>query len=297
MTIGIRVAAILIAAAAALAFSSGAEARHRGHHRGHSWFSRHQYFALPGLASPHFVRPDDPLDRSRRYDNSKELNDLIRACDQQKQDLAAWPIKNIEQRVRPDDSQRVALDEVESAADKAADMLQATCPVDLPRSLIGRVDSVKKSLSAALQSLDIVGPPVRSFYNSLDEEQRASLIVMMSRGNETRSPDRSILARTCEDPTSIKPLKWPIEQMKYALRPTEAQRTALEEYWTAANNAAKFLNSVCPTETPLSPPARLDVMHQRLNSILQAVESIRPALGNLYDLLSDGQKARLDRMT
>ncbi len=335
--VGIHVGAVL-AAAAVVVFSSGAESGRRGHHYGRhhgvefDWVppSHRRYSVPPGFAGPPFVRPDLPgrvqpyrddtywfgargapgaLDegaasrpreerRAWTAGRSGELEGLARICDQQAQDLAAWPIEKIEQVVRPTDVQRTALYEVQTAASKAAETLRATCPVNVPQAPIGRLDAVEKSLDAMLQSLNIVRPAVENFYNSLNEEQKARLIVMISKASEEQdsSTSRRGLARVCHEPSSIHPVKWPIERVQYALRPTEAQRAVLDEFWATSNKAAKILESNCPTETPLTPSARLETMRQRLDALLQAVRTMRPALGNLYESLSDEQKARFNNM-
>ena len=42
--------------------------------------------------------------------------------------------------------------------------------------------------------------------------------------------------------------------------------------------------------------ARLDAMHGRLAAMVQAIKTIRPALGSFYTSLSDEQKAQFNAM-
>ena len=56
------------------------------------------------------------------------------------------------------------------------------------------------------------------------------------------------------------------------------------------------MNASCSGEQALTPPGRVAAMEQRLNAMLQAVETVRPALTKFYGSLSDEQKARFDRL-
>jgi LTXXQ motif family protein len=44
------------------------------------------------------------------------------------------------------------------------------------------------------------------------------------------------------------------------------------------------------------PPARLEAVRNRLQAMLQAIETIQPALVGFYDVLNDDQKARFNTM-
>ena len=59
---------------------------------------------------------------------------------------------------------------------------------------------------------------------------------------------------------------------------------------------ATELEKSCPTEAPQNPADRLDASTKRLNVMIQAVNSIRPALNNFYASLNDDQKARFNVM-
>ena len=77
---------------------------------------------------------------------------------------------------------------------------------------------------------------------------------------------------------------------------SRATAAALDELNDASNRAAGVLNGNCPTDQPLTPPGRLAAMEQRLNAMLEAVNTVQPALAKFYNLLSDEQKARFDRL-
>ena len=85
---------------------------------------------------------------------------------------------------------------------------------------------------------------------------------------------------------------WPIERIADQVQPTDAQRTLLDQLKDATANAVNLLKSTCPTDLPSTPTGRLAAMRQRIASMLQAVQIVRPALDKLYQSLSDEQKER-----
>jgi hypothetical protein len=61
-------------------------------------------------------------------------------------------------------------------------------------------------------------------------------------------------------------------------------------------NAAEELRVSCPTQIAENPVARLDAMSNRLHAMVQAIETLRPALRNFYASLGDEQKTRFNSM-
>ena len=69
----------------------------------------------------------------------------------------------------------------------------------------------------------------------------------------------------------------PIEQIKKTVRPTGDQLAVLDELKAAALKAQETVKASCPTAVPLTPVARLDAAEARLDTMIQAVQSARPA--------------------
>jgi LTXXQ motif family protein len=88
----------------------------------------------------------------------------------------------------------------------------------------------------------------------------------------------------------------PLEGIERAVRPNEAQRSALRQLQDATSQAANFLQSDCPTYRALTPLGRLEAMEQRLDAMLRAVQTVQPALERFYGSLSDEQKERFNRL-
>ena len=87
---------------------------------------------------------------------------------------------------------------------------------------------------------------------------------------------------------------WRIDRLERVIRPTDAQRAKFDEFKEASNKAADVMRAACPTDMPATMPERMEAMEKRMDAMLQAVKSMRPALDAFYATLSSEQKARLD---
>lgn len=106
---------------------------------------------------------------------------------------------------------------------------------------------------------------------------------------------RSDLSTMCgDDARGIAGL--PLEVYQEITRSNEAQRAALNELATASAKAAADLQASCPTEAALTAPRRLEVMQQRIEAMIAAVQTLRPPLEKFYGLLNDEQKAELNAL-
>jgi LTXXQ motif family protein len=85
---------------------------------------------------------------------------------------------------------------------------------------------------------------------------------------------------------------WPIERIAAQVQPTDPQHLLLDQLKDATANALNLLQSTCATDLPSTPTGRLAAMRQRVASMLQAVQIVRPALDKFYQSLSDEQKER-----
>lgn len=88
--------------------------------------------------------------------------------------------------------------------------------------------------------------------------------------------------------------EWRIARLERALKPTEAQREAFNNFKKASATASQAVSGSCPVTFPSTATARLEAMEKRMEAMLQAVKTIRPAFDALYATLSDEQKVILD---
>jgi hypothetical protein len=89
---------------------------------------------------------------------------------------------------------------------------------------------------------------------------------------------------------------WPFDRIEQAVQPTSDQKGLLDDLKAAANKAAVQFTQACPKIVPMTPPGRLQAMTQRLQAVLDAVETVRPALTAFYESLNDEQKARFNEI-
>jgi hypothetical protein len=90
---------------------------------------------------------------------------------------------------------------------------------------------------------------------------------------------------------------WRVGALEEIVKPTEAQRAALDALKAASTKAADAMAAACPQDYPATSPARLDAMEKRLDAMLQAVKTVRPAVDAFYAALTDEQKRRLDEVS
>jgi hypothetical protein len=85
----------------------------------------------------------------------------------------AFPADRIDQIVKPSAAQRTRLDALAAANAKAADLIKAVCPSQLPNTPPGRLDAEGKRLNAMLQAVKAIRPALENFYSSLSDDQKA----------------------------------------------------------------------------------------------------------------------------
>jgi hypothetical protein len=87
--------------------------------------------------------------------------------------MMAWPTEQIDHVVRPDETQRGKLQNLQSAASQAADTIKAACPADIPPTPPARLTAVGQRLQAMQQGVETMQPALADFYNSLGDDQKA----------------------------------------------------------------------------------------------------------------------------
>ena len=93
------------------------------------------------------------------------------------------------------------------------------------------------------------------------------------------------------DPGAAGLAEWRMERIERLINPTEAQRAALNELRAASSKAAATIAAACPREFPTGASARLELMEKRLDAMLAAIKTVRPAFDAFYATLNDEQKA------
>ena len=141
-------------------------------------------------------------------------------------------------------------------------------------------------------AVTIVQPALDKFYGLLTDEQKAKITALAADQQPARrsdTADNGSCNAAQPDATD-----WPGALIERKVKPTDAQRASLTALQDATAKAADILKSSCPPTDAITPPARLAAVGTRLDAMLQAIGTVRPALDSFYNTLSDEQKAAFD---
>ena len=224
---------------------------------------------------------------------------LAQLCGDDSRDIAGLPIDQIQQSLQLNDAQRAALDDLANASVKAARDIKAACPTQIPVTAPQRIAFMQQRIEAMIAGVGTVQPALEKFYDLLNDEQRAQLnaLVQDQRRREaarnTNTNTNRSLAQSCG---AAQPgvTDWPTAEIEAGIHPTEAQRASLVTLQQTSAKAGDLLKASCPTTEPITPPARLEATANRLDTMLQAVKTVRAALDDFYGKLNDEQKAQFE---
>ncbi len=85
-----------------------------------------------------------------------------------------------------------------------------------------------------------------------------------------------------------------IQKIAQQVEPDQQQQALLNDLRDATAKAVDILQAACPSELPSTPTGRLAAMRARVDAMLQAVETVGPALEKFYASLSDEQRERFN---
>ena len=220
---------------------------------------------------------------------------LTQMCGDDTREIAGLPIDLIDQAVAPTETQRAALEELAKASITAAQNIKAACPTKVSLTAPTRLASMQQRIEAMTAAVATVQPLLDKFYGILDDEQKAQLNALGEdqRKRVTAQNRNRPLAQSC-DVAQPSALQWPTEEIDARLHPTDSQRASLIALKGANAKAAEALKTSCQPSDAVTPPARLAVVGKRLDTMLQAVKSVRSSLEEFYGTLSDEQKAQFE---
>jgi hypothetical protein len=220
---------------------------------------------------------------------------LAQMCGDDSRDVAGLPIDLVAEVVEPTEAQRAALAELGSTSLTAAQNIKAACPTSISLTAPNRLASMQQRIEAMLAAVATVRPALDKFYGLLDDEQKSRLTAIgedQRRRSAARRGSQS-LVQAC-DVAQPAGLKWPAEELDARLHPTDLQRAALEVLQDTSAKAADTLKTSCQADDAVTPPARLAAADKRLDTMLEAVKSVRLALEDFYANLNDEQKAQFE---
>jgi len=225
---------------------------------------------------------------------------IERVCDPD-QGLTAWPFDQIERAVSLTEEQGTLLGELRQASKEAVDAFKASCDPEFAMTPPGRLKGMISRLQASLDAVQIVRPALEKFYNALSDEQKARFNAIGPKigAQQSRTAQaREQASTTSDDCGGAKQglTALPMNRIADAVQPSSAQRAAFDKLAQATDNAVAALESACPDTIALTPVGRMEAMQQRLEAMLDAAETVQPALEVFYAALSSEQKARFNSL-
>jgi LTXXQ motif family protein len=221
-------------------------------------------------------------------------------CKQPGTGITAWPFGEIESKLALTADQKAMLGDVRAAANKAAAVFRDSCPVEsaYPLTPPGRLRAITARLQATLDAVKTVRPPLEVFYNSLSDEQQARFNQLGPAKLRNNAETRAALPADSKSCAQAKPglTDLPTEQIDEVVKPNGRQEQLLDNLEDATGKAVSTLQAACPDETPLTPPGRLGAIETRLQAMVDAANTVKPALDDFYASLSGEQKARFNRI-
>jgi hypothetical protein len=221
-------------------------------------------------------------------------------CKQPGTGITAWPFADIEKKVGLSDDQKALLGDVRKAATDAAATFKASCPAEnaFPLTPPGRLTAMTARLQGTLDAVQVVRPSLDKFYASLSDEQKERFNALGPKRPATNAEASAALPQNTKACSEAKPglANLPIEKIDDAVKPTDAQQDGLKQLQDATTKAVAVLQAACPDDVPITPPGRLEAMEKRLQAMIDAAKTVKPALENFYASLTNEQKARFDRI-
>jgi len=96
--------------------------------------------------------------------------------------MGEFMIGRVERATQPTAEQRPSFDRLKEAIGKASESMRGACTTERPVTPTGRLAAAEKRLAAMLDAVRTVRPALDSYYNSLNDEQKARLTLAQRMG-------------------------------------------------------------------------------------------------------------------
>ena len=258
-------------------------------------------FGLPGEDNQFWARGfGDVIDGmfmpARQVDSRDRRAQPVRGwenlCGSEAPQAGEAMIERIRQVVQPNEAQQAALGELRAALARATERIESACPTQQASTPPERLHLMIARLTAMRQAVLTVQGPLRTFYDSLSDEQKSALERAGSDGEPSNARADANPNAGCAAPVA----NWPQQQIERILQPTKAQHAHLEQLRQTSLGLAQFVASTCPANVPRTAPERLEAVKDRLAVLRYAANNVSPAYERFYQSLSDAQKARFQAM-
>jgi len=212
-------------------------------------------------------------------------------CSQPAQEHANAVTDQIRQAIHASGDPLAALEVLQSKFVGAFDRVAATCPKVAPLTAGERLKLMRDRLIALRDATLSIRKALASFYDTLSDEQKTrfdpvTTTTKVSGPGVPSARDARLCAAESQAPNG-----WPAAAITQRVRPNDEQTTTLNALQKALSDAAASLNAACPKEVAPNPVARLDAAIERIESLIDATNTISPKLEDFYGQLTDEQKA------
>ena len=123
----------------------------------------------------------DAIALGHRHRAPKNI-DLVAQCKERSQQFTNLPVQQIADTLKPVGDQKLALDTLKTATDKAAATVEDTCPAEAPQNVTARFNAIDVRLKAMSAAVKAITPELKDFYATLSDEQKAQFNLMTAPG-------------------------------------------------------------------------------------------------------------------
>ena len=117
----------------------------------------------------------DQTDKSTSPERTVSAINLAETCSGLAPGVTDLPVDHIGDEIQPTGEQTAALDDLKSAASRAADVLKASCPSETPLTPLSRLDAVEKRFRALAEGRRDLTRSARQLLRFLDRPAEAAL--------------------------------------------------------------------------------------------------------------------------
>ena len=222
--------------------------------------------------------------------------DLAQTCGGFAPGISDLPIQSLEKIAGSTGDERAALQDLRDASAKASDILKQACSSETPLTPVARLDAMQHRLQAMEQAGEAVRGPLLRFYGLLTDDQKQRLNALAAsnaqrRSKTARAGDVNIGA-LCTSQAGFTNV--PTDEIGNTVSLDGAQKQQLASLKAASAQASDELKASCPSAIPDTVDGRLDAAQKRVAALIQAVNTIRPAVRDFFESLTDEQKAALN---
>lgn len=206
-----------------------------------------------------------------------------------------WPGAKIEQTITLNDAQRDALKKLHSVYADGIKAIETDCRDITKLRPTKRLEAMEQRLWAVRDAGVLIREPLKNFYNSLTDEQKAKFGATQQPPGKAVSGASGRQQQACFAQDSGEMERF-LKQIQQAARPDDHQRASFDALRQKSSDMAKLLMASCTQAPAATPLERLDAADTRLTAINYAATTVDIALNDFYGGLNKDQKNKFDAL-